>query len=299
MRATVAVCLLAVPCLSAHAAGGKAVDRGMRFDSPGVLDLAERTQAAASGAAVAVTELAGADAERIFAAPAVGEDPPLLRFSDDTFGCAAASRRCSLAHEAPLLHADVGFVKRSGGRLTVSPTAGSPLEFIDWKQSATNSADGDEETHWYLGRLSASGYLRVEVQFQRTKETTARLLSEAREDPSTLLSATDRKREPRGFVLSLARPLGTGRGRGERSFVLETRRQVVNFYRDVVGNLREWQARAPRLPDAESTEDSIEDPRLSESPPAALPLVEPATAEPDPADARDGDDPPLAASTVV
>ena len=165
-----------------------------------------------------------------------------------------------------------------------APKEGRPLTRIKWILNQLKQAPPD---------------LRVEVQFQRTKETTARLLSEAREDPSTLLSATDRKREPRGFVLSLARPLGTGRGRGERSFVLETRRQVVNFYRDVVGNLREWQARAPRLPDAESTEDSIEDPRLSESPPAALPLVEPATAEPDPADARDGDDPPLAASTVV
>ena len=129
---------------------------------------------------------------------------------------------------------------------------------------------------WILNQLKhAPADLRVEVQFQRTKETTAQLLSEAREDLKALLSPTDRKREPRAFVLSLARPLGTGRGRGERSFVLETRRQVVSFYRDIVGNLREWQPRAPKLPDTESADDVVADPRLSESPPAALPIADP------------------------
>jgi hypothetical protein len=49
---------------------------------------------------------------------------------------------------------------------------------------------------------------------------------------------------------------------------------VVNFYRDVVGNLREWQARAPKLPDADSVADASDDPRLSESPPAAVPIVD-------------------------
>jgi hypothetical protein len=69
--------------------------------------------------------------------------------------------------------------------------------------------------------------------------------------------------------------MGTGRGRGERSFVLETRRQVVNFYRDIVGNLSEWQAKAPKLLDPDSAPDATEDPRLSESPPAALPIIDP------------------------
>lgn len=139
-----------------------------------------------------------------------------------------------------------------------APKEGRPLTRIKWILNQLKHAPAD---------------LRVEVQFQRTKETTARLLSEAREDPASLLSPTDRKREPRGFVLSLARPLGTGRGRGERSFVLETRRQVVSFYRNIVGNLREWQARAPKLPDAESADEAADDPRLSEAPPAALPIV--------------------------
>lgn len=51
--------------------------------------------------------------------------------------------------------------------------------------------------------------------------------------------------------------------------------QVVNFYRDIVGNLTEWQAKAPKLPDADSAPEEPEDPRLSESPPAVLPIVDP------------------------
>jgi hypothetical protein len=31
--------------------------------------------------------------------------------------------------------------------------------------------------------------------------------------------------------------------------VLETRRQVIDFYRDVVQNLKPWQAKAPKLPE--------------------------------------------------
>jgi hypothetical protein len=165
MRAPATGCLLAALAIVAHAGGGKAVERGMRFDGPGVVDLADRAQTIAAGPAVVIAELAGADAERIFAAPAVGEDPPVLRFSDDMFGCATPSRRCSLAHEASLLQTDARVVKRSAGQLTVSPASGAPLVFVDWKQGATKNADGDEATHWYLGRLAGSDYLRVEVQF--------------------------------------------------------------------------------------------------------------------------------------
>ena len=43
--------------------------------------------------------------------------------------------------------------------------------------------------------------------------------------------------------------MGTKRGKGERSFVLETRQQAIGFYRDLVQDLRQWRASAPRLPD--------------------------------------------------
>jgi hypothetical protein len=126
-----------------------------------------------------------------------------------------------------------------------APKEGRPLTRINWMLRQLSKAPGD---------------LRVEVQFVRSKETTALRLSEAVEEPKRLLSPSDPKREPRAFNLSLARPLGTKRGRGERSFVLETRRQVVNFYGDLVENLRDWQPKAPKLPVPES-HDVAGDPR--------------------------------------
>ena len=74
------------------------------------------------------------------------------------------------------------------------------------------------------------------------------MLGEAREFPQRLLSPTDPKREPRGFTISVTKPMGKKRGRGEASFVRETKQQTIDFYRHVVQNLRPWQATAPKLP---------------------------------------------------
>jgi hypothetical protein len=98
--------------------------------------------------------------------------------------------------------------------------------------------------------------LRIEVRFARTKESTALLLRDAREEPKVLLSPSDAKREPRSFTLSLARPLGTKRGKGERSFVLETRRQVVSFYGDLVEGLVDWRPKAPKLTSEKAPEEA-------------------------------------------
>ena len=43
--------------------------------------------------------------------------------------------------------------------------------------------------------------------------------------------------------------MGTKRGKNERSFVMETREQAIDFYRDLVQNLRAWRAAPPKLPD--------------------------------------------------
>lgn len=126
-----------------------------------------------------------------------------------------------------------------------APKEGRPLTRINWVLRQLRKAPGD---------------LRINVRFARTKETTSSLLSDAIEDPKILLSPSDPRREPRAFNLSLARPLGTKRGKGERSFVLETRRQVVGFYGDLVENLRDWQPKAPKLSSAESG-DETRDPR--------------------------------------
>jgi hypothetical protein len=105
------------------------------------------------------------------------------------------------------------------------------------------------QINWVLRQLKqAPGDLRLDVRFANTKETTSVLLSEAREYPQRLLSPTDPKREPRSYRLALSRPMGRKRGKGEGSFVRETRQQTVDFYRDLVQDLRAWQPAAPKLP---------------------------------------------------
>jgi hypothetical protein len=139
-----------------------------------------------------------------------------------------------------------------------APKEGRPLTRINWMLRQLRKAPDD---------------LRVEVRFARARESTALLLQDAREDPKALLSV-DAKREPKSFTLSLARPLGTKRGKGERSFVLETRRQVVNFYGDLVEGLADWRPKAPKLSSEKSSEEPG-DPRhtLSESAPPAAPTA--------------------------
>jgi hypothetical protein len=103
--------------------------------------------------------------------------------------------------------------------------------------------------NWILRQLKrAPGELRIDVSFAGARETSSLLLAEAREYPQRLLSATDAKRDPRGFNLTLTRSMGTKRGKGEKSFVLETRKQAVGFYRGIVQDLRAWQPSAPKLP---------------------------------------------------
>jgi hypothetical protein len=104
---------------------------------------------------------------------------------------------------------------------------------------------------WMLRQLAdAPAGLRITVAFANSRETTSLLLSEAHEYPQRLLSSTDPKREPRTFELALTRPLGLKSGKGQGSFVRETRRQLIDFYGELVQDLKPWQAKAPKLPEA-------------------------------------------------
>ena len=133
---------------------------------------------------------------------------------------------------------------------------------------------------WLLRQLKeAPDGLLVEVSFTNTKATTAGLLSAAKEDAQSLLLANDPKRPPRAFRLALSRPMGTKRGKGERSFVLETRKQAIGFYRDLIQNLRPWRAAPPKLPD--EREDVPETPS-PEPPPFTVEGREPGAASPIP-----------------
>lgn len=138
---------------------------GLRFDSAGVLNLADRERDIANADALAVVPLDAAEAAAILAAPVVDEDHPALPFSDDAFACKRGESPCVPAHERALIDASLGKIKRDGRQLVVSANDGTLLHFTDFTQPTSRKAEGDSEAHWYLGTLPGSGYHRVEVQF--------------------------------------------------------------------------------------------------------------------------------------
>ena len=63
--------------------------------------------------------------------------------------------------------------------------------------------------------------------------------------------------------------MGQKRGKAEGSFVRETRAQTFDFYRDLVQNIKPWQARAPKLREEPEPEDVPEAPQANPPPFAA------------------------------
>lgn len=148
--------------------------------------------------------------------------------------------------------------------------------------SATVAIDAPREgrakarLNWLLRQLrEASDELRIEAAFPNARTTTVAKLGDIREDPAGLYYAADPKREPRAFVVTQTKSMGQKRGRSEGSFVRETAVQAVEFYRDIVQNLKAWQAPAPKLrvdPDtapADTTSGPISPPWSTEQTPEA------------------------------
>lgn len=104
-----------------------------------------------------VTALGAADTAAIMLTPALTEEQPDLTFSDSVYDCRTASLACFREHERALMTVTAGIVQRTDKRLMVAVSGGNPLIFIDWKMPGTKVADGDEESHWYLGRLPGNG----------------------------------------------------------------------------------------------------------------------------------------------
>jgi hypothetical protein len=112
---------------------------------------------------------------------------------------------------------------------------------------------------WLLRQIAdAPDDLRIEAAFPNARVTTAASLAEVRADPKVLYYPPDPKRAPRAFVLARSRPMGQKRGRVEGSFVRETSAQAVEFYRDLVQNLKPWQAPAPKLRAPTESTDGVE-----------------------------------------
>jgi hypothetical protein len=102
--------------------------------------------------------------------------------------------------------------------------------------------------NWLIRQLKqAPDDLMIETTFPNARTSTAVKLSDVREDPSAAFYPADPKREPKGFTLIQTNAMGQKRGRAEGSFVRETASQTVTFYRDIVQDLKTWQAAAPKL----------------------------------------------------
>jgi hypothetical protein len=73
--------------------------------------------------------------------------------------------RHARAHERKRIASEHTVVSRRGDHLQILATSKTRVGFDDWQQEVRPGRDADSETFFYVGRLGASHYHRVEVQF--------------------------------------------------------------------------------------------------------------------------------------
>jgi hypothetical protein len=152
----------AILCVLLSVAGGKCLAAGYRFTAPEVLNLSSSDaprnhppgrevarQALDPKAAEAISKRAVYEADSPFQLPLLGVE-----------GKQARSR------ERMLIAPQGAAVQRSGRRLTITPVSGRPVAFEDWAAPPKPRVEGDGEKFLYAGRMSGSGYYRVEVQYE-------------------------------------------------------------------------------------------------------------------------------------
>ena len=172
----------------------------------------------------------------IAARQAASKLAPAARSACSTPSCASALHAIRVPDAAGdlVLQADLRGKKVVTSVLIDAPGDGRPLTRVKW----------------LLRQLKdAPDKLAVETSFVNTKATRGVRLNQIRENAESALLDTDLKRPPRAFRLALSGPMEATRGKGERSFVVETRKQAVGFYRDLVQDLRPWRPAAPKLPE--------------------------------------------------
>lgn len=145
------------------------------------------------------------------------------------------------------------------GRLELCADLRARMVTTSVELGAPGEGRATTRVNWILRQLkSAPDDLRLEAKFARTAKTTTNLLGAVRDDPKQVLLAEDPKREPRAFHLSLARPMGVKKGSGPGSFIVDTRQQVIDFYRELVQQLTDWQPKAPKMRESRPKPPPIE-----------------------------------------
>ena len=101
---------------------------------------------------------------------------------------------------------------------------------------------------WLLRQLKdvTEPMTSVEAIYLRGVRSTA-ALADAQDEPERLLHPSDPQQLPRSFRVSTYRDMGQKRGTGKGSFMAETSRQLVDFYRDVVQVITPLPKRPPQM----------------------------------------------------
>jgi len=85
----------------------------------------------------------------------------------------------------------------------------------------------------------------------------AELLATVRDNPGALI--TDTSKELKSFRVALTCPMGTKRNRGRGSFIDSVANAIGTYYGDVLQNLRNWQATAPKMREL-ATDQVVDEP---------------------------------------
>ena len=104
--------------------------------------------------------------------------------------------------------------------------------------------------NWLVRQLRSEtlGNVRIDTSFESRSATSSVLLEALVANPDNAL-LEDRRAMPRGFRVTLTRPMGMQRNVGARSFVGSVTALLEEFYGSVAQELKEWTPRAPRLPE--------------------------------------------------
>lgn len=214
----------------------EAARRGtLRSSDPGALEVAERWDEFVQHLCLGLRQELGREVR-----------PEAARGQDRAARIAATARE--LAEEGKLRVAIR--VPDAAGSLELTADVRSRLVTTGVEIKAPREGGPRGRIGWLLRQLRSLHYpdVRVDVRFTGVREPTSLPLAEARANPAALLCPSDRRREPRLFRVEMTREMQTKAGAAPGSFVHATRRQTIDFYRDVLQGLRPWAPSAPRLP---------------------------------------------------
>ncbi|MGH2778137.1 MAG: hypothetical protein ACRDJB_05755 [Actinomycetota bacterium] len=112
---------------------------------------------------------------------------------------------------------------------------------------------------WVLRQIqSGPEDMKIEVRIARSSASLAASLLVARNTPDILYPEANK--EIRQFVLSLTRNMGLKRSAGQGSFINSVIDTTMEFYGDVLQNLRAWKAPPPKLKKAvEEPTEAVKD----------------------------------------